>query len=111
MTPRHDPLPLEADELAIYDDGDYDGDLDADRIELAATGHLLSVTRDPDGPDTTWAVSIGSGEGPGMVLVRMSERQPADLLLTDLRNALQYVVEHPAGGRRHSPRTRTEPAA
>jgi len=31
-----------------------------------------------------------------MTLVSVSERQPADLLMADLRNALQYVVENPA---------------
>ncbi len=64
------------------------------RLEIAATGHLVAVETNRD-PVCCWSVTISANEGDRHEVASVSELQPADLLVDDLLEALEYVAENP----------------
>jgi hypothetical protein len=63
-------------------------------VEVAATGHLVVLDHDA-ADDLPWVVSIAAGEGPGEEVSRFDVRQPAELLVDDLVDALAIVARTP----------------
>lgn len=78
------------------------------RVEIAATGHLVVVTRDGDDV-CPWVVTIGAGEGPGREVARFDALQPAELLVDDLLTALEIVARDPVRPGRAGPTGRARP--